>query len=144
MTRINHRADIGWIRRVRVTNGGPISSLRTCRVATVQSRNSTGFRRFVTDASRVRSRPMLRWFLQCQIAAFERTWNYDASYMHEVIEVNPRAMLAFGKLQALSSYRKGVPPAAYFAAAIVAPQAEGCGPSPPLALDLAPPTPLHP
>src|SRR5262249_51846608 len=48
------------------------------------------------DASRERSRPMLRWFLQRQIAAFERTWNYDASYMHEVIGVDPRAMLAFG------------------------------------------------
>jgi len=39
---------------------------------------------------------MLRWFLQRQIAAFERTWNYDASSMHEVIGVDPRAMLAFG------------------------------------------------
>ena len=41
---------------------------------------------------------MLRWFLQRQIAAFERTWNYDAGYIHEVIDVDPRAMLAFGKL----------------------------------------------
>jgi hypothetical protein len=39
---------------------------------------------------------MLRWFLQRQIAAFERTWNYDASSKHEVIGVDPRAMLAFG------------------------------------------------
>src|SRR5262249_59924490 len=118
MTQTNHRADIGWIRRVHVTNGCPISSFGTCRVATVQSRNSTGFRRFATDASRVRSRPMLRWFLQRQIAAFERTWNYDASYMHEVIDVDPRAMQAFGKLQAISSYRQDVPPAAYFAAGV--------------------------
>src|SRR5215831_2633266 len=58
--------------------------------------NSTGFHHFASDASRERSRPMLRWFLQRQIAAFERTWNYDASYMHEVIGVDPRAMLAFG------------------------------------------------
>jgi hypothetical protein len=40
---------------------------------------------------------MIRWLLRRQIAAFERTWNYDASYMHEVIDVDPRAMLAFGK-----------------------------------------------
>src|SRR5262249_62057788 len=92
---------------------------------------STGFRRFATDASRERSRPMLRWFLQRQIAAFERTWNYDASYMHEVIDVDPRAMLAFGKLQAISSYCRGVPPDAYFAAVIVARLAGGCGPRPP-------------
>src|SRR5262249_47427502 len=116
--------DSRWIPRVRVTNGSPISSLRTCRVATVQLRNSAGFRRFATDASRVRSRRMLRWFLKRQVAAFERTWNYDASYMHEVIDADPRAMLAFGKLQAISSYRKDVSPAAYFAAGIVAVMAE--------------------
>src|SRR5262245_45134685 len=69
--------------------------------------NSTGFHHFASDASRERSRPMLRWFLQRQIAAFERTWNYDAGYIHEVIDVDPRAMLAFGKLQAISGYRKG-------------------------------------
>ena len=80
---------------------------------------------------------MLRWFLQRQIAAFERTWNYDASYMHEVIDADPRAMLAFGKLQAISSYRKGVAPAAYFAAGIVAVMAEDCGPCTQLAIDMA-------
>src|SRR5262249_60693866 len=71
---------------------------------------------------------MLRWFLQRQVAAFERTWNYDASYMHEVIDVDPRAMLAFGKLQAISGYRKGLPPAAYFAAGIVGGMAQGLVP----------------
>ena len=80
---------------------------------------------------------MLRWFLQRQIAAFERTWNYDASYMHEVIDVDPRAMLAFGKLQAIGNYRKAVPPAAYFAAGIVAVMAEDCGPCTQLAIDMA-------
>jgi hypothetical protein len=27
---------------------------------------------------------MIRWFLRRQIAAFERTWNYDADYVREV------------------------------------------------------------
>jgi hypothetical protein len=80
---------------------------------------------------------MLRWLLQRQIAAFERIWNYDASYMHEVIDADPRAMLALGKLQAISSYRKGVPPAAYFATGIAAVMAEDCGPCTQLAIDMA-------
>src|SRR5215510_3032869 len=117
-------SSIGQTRRVRVTNGGPISSLR--RVATVQARNST--RSDALPPTRERSRPMLRWFLRRQINAFERTWNYDAGYMHEVIDVDPRAMLAFGKLQAISNYRTGVPPTAYCAAGIVAVLAEDCGP----------------
>jgi len=80
---------------------------------------------------------MIRWFLRRQIAAFERTWNYDASYMREMIDVDPHAMLAFGKLQAISSYRKGVPPAAYCAAGIIAVMAEDCGPCTQLAIDMA-------
>ncbi|HLX18048.1 MAG TPA: hypothetical protein VKS24_22900 [Bradyrhizobium sp.] len=80
---------------------------------------------------------MLRWFLQRQIAAFERTWNYDASYMHEMIDIDPRAMLAFGKVQAISNYRKDVPPAAYAAAGIVAVMAEDCGPCTQLGIDMA-------
>jgi hypothetical protein len=41
---------------------------------------------------------MLQWFLHRQIAAFERTWNYDAGYIHEMIDADPRAVLAFGAL----------------------------------------------
>ena len=81
--------------------------------------------------------PCYDGFCKRQIAAFERTWNYDASHMHEVIDVDPRAMLAFGKLQAISSYRKGVPPAAYSAAGIVAAMAEDCGPCTQVAIDMA-------
>jgi hypothetical protein len=80
---------------------------------------------------------MLRWFLRRQIAAFEQNWNYDASYLYELIDVDPRAMLAFGKLQAISSYRNGVPPAAYCAAGIVAVMAEDCGPCTQLGIDMA-------
>jgi hypothetical protein len=80
---------------------------------------------------------MLRWFLHRQIAAFERTWNYDASYIHEMIDIDPRAMLAFGKLQAFSRYRKGVPPAVYSAAGVVAVMVEDCGPCTQLGIDMA-------
>lgn len=80
---------------------------------------------------------MLRWFLRSQIAHFEQTWNYDARYMHDLIDTDPRALLAFSKLQAISGYRKDVPPAAYFAAGIVAVMAEDCGPCTQLAINMA-------
>jgi hypothetical protein len=80
---------------------------------------------------------MLRWFLRRQIAAFEQTWNYDASYIHELIDTDPRALLAFGKLQAISRYRKHVPPAAGFAAGIVAVMTEDCGPCTQLGISMA-------
>ena len=80
---------------------------------------------------------MLRWFLRRQIGAFQRTWNYDADYMREMIDADPRALLTFGKVQGLTKYRKDVPLAAWCAAGIVAVMAEDCGPCTQLGIDMA-------
>jgi hypothetical protein len=80
---------------------------------------------------------MLKWFLRRQIAAFERIWNYDASYIREIIDADPLAMMAFGKVQGLSRYRKDVPLAAYCAAGLIAVMAEDCGPCTQLGIDMA-------
>ena len=34
---------------------------------------------------------MVKWLMRRGTAAFERQWNYDASYLHEIIEASPRA-----------------------------------------------------
>jgi hypothetical protein len=80
---------------------------------------------------------MLRWFLRRQVAAFERTWNYDASYLRALIDADPKAMLAFGKLQGIVGYRKDVPPAVYAAAGLIAVMQEDCGPCTQLGIDMA-------
>ncbi len=80
---------------------------------------------------------MIRWFLRRQIAAFERTWNYNASYVHELIDADPRAAMMLGKVIALGQYRKDVPAAAYHAAAIASVMGEDCGPCTQLAIDMA-------
>ena len=40
---------------------------------------------------------MLRWLLQRLVAAFERKWHYDASYLKEIIDIverwGPRAVV---------------------------------------------------
>ena len=71
---------------------------------------------------------MIKWFLSRWIGKFERTWNYDASYLRDVLDADPRALMAFSKVTALSNYHKDVPPAAYCAAGIVGTMAEDCGP----------------
>jgi hypothetical protein len=80
---------------------------------------------------------MIRWFLQRWIDKFERTWNYDASYVREMLDADPRAMMAFSKVASLSKYHKDVPPAAYCAAGIVGTMAEDCGPCTQLLVDVA-------
>jgi hypothetical protein len=80
---------------------------------------------------------MLKWFLQRWVSKFERIWNYDATYLHELIETDPRAMTAFAKVQALTKYRKAVPPAVYCAAGLIAVMHEDCGPCTQLCIDMA-------
>jgi hypothetical protein len=71
------------------------------------------------------------------LAAFERQWNYDASYVHEIVEVDPRAAWMFQRAAALGKYRKDVPKAALFAAAITAVRHEDCGPCTQLGVSMA-------
>jgi hypothetical protein len=80
---------------------------------------------------------MLKWFLRRQIAAFERTWNYDATYIREMIDADPQAVMVFGKVQGLGRYRKDVPPVVHCAVGIVAVMAEDCGPCTQLGIDMA-------
>src|SRR3974377_2298487 len=80
---------------------------------------------------------MISWFLRQRIDKFERNWNYDASYIREVLAADPRALMAFSKVQSIASYRKDVPPAAYCAAGIVSVMAEDCGPCTQLTIEMA-------
>jgi hypothetical protein len=71
------------------------------------------------------------------LAAFERRWNYDAGYLHEIIEVSPRAAWMFSRAAAIGSYRKDVPADAWTAAALTAVRHEDCGPCTQLGVAMA-------
>jgi hypothetical protein len=80
---------------------------------------------------------MLKWFMRKGLAAFERKWGYDASYMREIIDASPRAAWMFSRAAAIGSYRKDVPLAAWTAAAITAVKHEDCGPCTQLGVQMA-------
>src|SRR5215470_10574884 len=80
---------------------------------------------------------MLNWLIKRQIAAFERTYGYDASYVRDILEVDRSAFMRFAKAASLSKYSKGLPRAAWFAAGIAAVMAEDCGPCTQLAVTMA-------
>ena len=80
---------------------------------------------------------MLRWIMRRGIAAFERQWNYDASYLHELIDVSPRAAWMFSRATAIGNYRKDVPTAVWAAAAITSIRHEDCGPCTQLGVSMA-------
>jgi hypothetical protein len=71
---------------------------------------------------------MLKWLMRRGLTAFERQWNYDASYMHEMVEADPWAAWKFTRATSLGKYRKDVPVEALAAAGITAVRHEDCGP----------------
>lgn len=80
---------------------------------------------------------MLKRLMHRGISAFERQWGYDASYIHEMIDADPRAVWMFQRAAALGKYRKDVPAAALAAAAITAVRREDCGPCTQLGVAMA-------
>jgi hypothetical protein len=80
---------------------------------------------------------MLKWFLSRWITKFEQTWNYDASYLRDVLDADPRAMMAFSRVTAFGQYHKDVPLAVFCAAGIVGAMREDCGPCTQLGIDMA-------
>jgi hypothetical protein len=71
------------------------------------------------------------------VEAFERKWNYDASYLKDIIDISPRAAWMFARATGLGNYRHDVPTAALFAAGITAVRTEDCGPCTQLATAMA-------
>jgi hypothetical protein len=71
---------------------------------------------------------MFKWLLHRVIRNFERQWDYDASYIHEMINADPGAVWMFQRAAGLGKYRKNVPLPALAAAAITAVRHEDCGP----------------
>lgn len=80
---------------------------------------------------------MFRWLLRKGIGKFERDWNYDASYMHDLIDASPRAGWLFSRAVAIGRFRRDVPLDAWCAAGITAVRHEDCGPCTQLGVTMA-------
>src|SRR5215813_5968233 len=80
---------------------------------------------------------MLRWLFRRAVISFERQWNYDASYLREIIDASPRAAWRFMSAARLGSYCRDVPMEAWFAAGLTAVRSEDCGPCTQLGTSMA-------
>lgn len=71
---------------------------------------------------------MLKAIMKAAIDRFEKRYDYDATYIRDLLEASPRALRAFQGVLTLAGFEEGAPPAALAAARIVATMAEDCGP----------------
>ncbi|MGC4064068.1 MAG: hypothetical protein QM784_05395 [Polyangiaceae bacterium] len=80
---------------------------------------------------------MFSWFIEQKLRRFEQTYDYDMSYVREMLRLSPRAYLLFSRATSLSSFRRGVSLEAWHAASLVAIVAEDCGPCTQISVTMA-------
>ncbi len=80
---------------------------------------------------------MLKWLIGRRVAAFERLYGYDTSYVREMLAADPRAVMALNGISRMARYRRDVPKAAWYAAKLVGALAEDCGPCTQLVVTMA-------
>jgi hypothetical protein len=72
---------------------------------------------------------MLNWLLRRRIDAFEREWDYDATYMRELLAADRAGFMKFSLGSLFAHHRpREAPPAAVFAAGLASALHEDCGP----------------
>ncbi len=80
---------------------------------------------------------MIKWALCKAIDKVERDWDYDTSYIRNIIDASPRAAWLFFRVTALGQFRRDLPIEAWCAATITAVRHEDCGPCTQLAVSVA-------
>jgi hypothetical protein len=80
---------------------------------------------------------MLNRLIARRLAAFERAFRYDASYLREILDASRRAFRRVARLQAMAAHREEIPAAPWYAAKLVATLQEDCGPCTQLVADMA-------
>jgi hypothetical protein len=80
---------------------------------------------------------MLRWIAENRIAAFERDYDYDMTYIRELLATDLGAFYAFTRFQSLANYRKDLPRDPLYGAKITGTMIGDCGPCTQLVVTMA-------
>ena len=80
---------------------------------------------------------MRAYFARKAVEAFGARYNYDISYMLQMLKVSPAAFHHLGALAKLAAHREKAPVNAFYAAKIVGAVTEDCGPCVQLVVDMA-------
>lgn len=80
---------------------------------------------------------MISWLIRRKIDAFQAEYEYDMSYVRELLTVSPKAARLYAQATQLGSFRAGVPVDVYSVTSIAGLMHEDCGPCVQLGVKLA-------
>jgi len=80
---------------------------------------------------------MLKWLIRRRLAAFERDFDYDLTYVRSLLDTDMAAFRKFAAISGMAHYRRDVPVDVCCAAGLTASLAEDCGPCTQLGVTMA-------
>ena len=80
---------------------------------------------------------MIRYVCNRMLLAMQRRYDYDVSYLQEILQADLRAFLKFMAFQTMASHRRNLPVEALFAAKLRAIIWDDCGPCTQLVVNMA-------
>lgn len=80
---------------------------------------------------------MLGWLYHRMLRGMEKRYGYDATYLHEVVDIAPAAARRFMKMQMAGKWQGDLPRDAFHAASIGGALHEDCGPCVQITTDMA-------
>jgi hypothetical protein len=80
---------------------------------------------------------MLKWLIRRRLAAFEKQFGYDASYMRHVLDTDLGAFMKFARAGEVARYRRDTPLDLWYAVKITGALTADCGPCTQLVVTMA-------
>lgn len=80
---------------------------------------------------------MLSWIIRRKINAFQEQYDYDMSYVRELLEASPKAAALYSRATSLGRFHQGLPTDVYFVTKIAGVMHEDCGPCVQLGVKMA-------
>lgn len=80
---------------------------------------------------------MLSWIIRRKINAFQAQYDYDMSYVRELLDVSPKAAMLYLRATSLGRINRGLPLDVFFVTKIAAVMHEDCGPCVQLGVKMA-------
>lgn len=80
---------------------------------------------------------MLKWLIRRRLDAFERQYDYDTSYIREMLDVDLKAFRTYMRAASMGYYKRDVPEVVHFCVGILVTATEDCGPCTQLGVSMA-------
>ena len=80
---------------------------------------------------------MMKWLIGRKLSAFEKKYDYDTSYIRELLDIDFKAFLAYLRAARMMAYKRDVPEIVHFCVGILVTASEDCGPCTQLGVSMA-------